>query len=96
MLYLKGKPQGGIITGLEDIPAGCNAFDLARIAITSTGPTKKELAIQRNRETRMALYYRNKEKNSDSRAFRPQTHNFTPNPTPSKKVHFGTGRNASV
>ncbi len=100
MIYLNGKPQGVITTGLEDIPAGRNCFDLDRIKIAQIEPTEQELAkqaaIQRNRETALARYYRIAGKNSDPRSFRPQTHNFTQSPTPSKKVHFSTGRNASV
>ena len=96
MIYLTGKPQGVITTGLEDIPAGRNCFDLERIKVAPTEPTEQDLKAQRNRENALARYYRNTEKNSDPRAFRPQTHNFTQSPTPSKRVHFATGRNASV
>ena len=100
MIYLQGKPQGVITTGLEDIPAGRNCFDLERIKIAPVELTEQEIAkqaaIQRNRENALARYYKNTGKNSDPRAFRPQTHNFTQSPTPSKKVHFSTGRNASV
>ena len=100
MIYLNGKPQGVITTGLEDIPAGRNCFDLERIKVAPTELTEqdiaKQAAIQRNRENALARYYRIAGKNSDPRAFRPQTHNFTQSPTPSKRVSFGTGRSASI
>jgi hypothetical protein len=100
MIYINGKPQTCITTGLEDIPAGRNCFDLGRIKVAPAQPTEQELAkqaaIQRNRETALARYYRNTGKNSDPRAFRGQTHNFTQSPTPSKTVHFSTGRNATI
>jgi len=100
LIYINGKPQSVITTGLEDIPTGRNCFDLGRIKVATAQPTEQELvrqrAIERNRETALARYYRNASKNSDPRAFRGQTHNFTQSPTPSKTVHFATGRNASV
>lgn len=97
MIYIQGKPQhSAITTGLEDIPAGRNAFDLQRIKTAPVEPTKAELAAQRNRENARARYFRLAGKNSDPRAFRPQTHNFTQSKTPSKTIHFSTGANRTI
>lgn len=58
MIYIQGKPQGTITTGLEDIPAGRNCFDLERLKPAPVELTKEELATQRNRELSLARYHK--------------------------------------
>jgi hypothetical protein len=62
MIYIQGKPQGVITTGLEDIPAGRNCFDLERLKPKQVEepPSKWEAYLQRNREKTLARYHKNK------------------------------------
>jgi hypothetical protein len=60
MIYIQGKPQGTITTGLEDIPPGRNCFDLQRLKPAPVELTKEQLTIQRNRAQALARYHKNK------------------------------------
>jgi hypothetical protein len=58
MIYIQGKPQGTITTGLEDIPPGRNCFDLQRLKPAPVELTKEQITIQRNRAQALARYHK--------------------------------------
>ncbi len=63
-IYIQGKIQTNITTGLEDIPAGKNCFDLSRIKVTCQKPTSLDTLSKREKNTLNARisYYKNSKK----------------------------------